>query len=133
MKTFFFLLCVITSNAIAHDFSGRYECDGKDASEGAYKGEVIMNLKKQFTQKDYASYDFVLKVPGFGEYNGFAAANNLDVAIYFGLDDKQNEDYGVGIAKFSKTKNNLWQFHKFYFEPGYKGGNTGFEDCIQVK
>ena len=132
MKKYFFLFFLFTSSLSANDFSGTYQCNGNDGSEGAYQGEVIMKKIPEFSKDTYASYEFVLKVPGFGDYHGFASANKLDVAVYFALDDRKNEDYGVGIAKFKRSDNKLWSFHKFYFEPGYKGGNTGFEDCIQV-
>ena len=133
MKKYFFLFCLLTSSVFANDFTGTYQCEGNDGSEGTYQGEVVMKKIPEFSKDNYASYDFVLKVPGFGDYHGFASANGLDVAIYFALDDRKNEDYGVGIAKFKQSENQAWSFHKFYFEPGYKGGNTGFEDCIQVK
>ena len=85
MKNYLWLTILFSQLAFSHDFTGHYQCEGKDSTEGAYQGEVIMNKKVEFTQEDYASYDFVLKVPGFGDYHGFAAANGLDVAIYFGL------------------------------------------------
>jgi len=28
-----------------------------------------------------------------------------------------------------KNASGQWGFHKFYFEPEFKGGNTGVEDC----
>ncbi|MEY3028433.1 MAG: hypothetical protein ACO3CA_04720 [Methylophilaceae bacterium] len=133
MKNYLWLTLLFSQLAFSYDFTGHYQCEGKDSTEGAYQGEVIMNKKVEFTQEDYASYDFVLKVPGFGDYHGFAAANGLDVAIYFGLKDLKNQDYGVGIAKFEQTNSQQWKFHKFYFEPAYEGGNIGFEDCTQVK
>ena len=56
-----------------------------------------------------------------------------DFKSYFALKDLKNQDYGVGIAKFEKTNNQQWKFHKFYFQPAYEAGNIGFEDCTQVK
>ena len=135
MNKFLYLaiLASLSFNICAHDFSGTYDCVGKDAHEGEYKGQVIMKLKPDLSPKGYQSYDFTLKVPEYGDYHGFAAVKGMDAGIYFGLEDKTNNDYGVGVAKFSQNKNKQWTFHKFYFEPGYKGGNTGIEDCVQQK
>jgi len=132
LKKYFFLFFLITRSVFAYDFSGTYQCEGNDGTEGAYQGKVVMKKIQEFSKDNYASYDFVLKVPGFGNYYGFASSNGLDAAVYFALNDRKNEDYGVGIAKFKQLDNMSWTFHKFYFEPGYKGGNTGFENCFQI-
>ena len=90
MKKYFFLFCLLTSSVFANDFTGTYQCEGNDGSEGTYQGEVVMKKIPEFSKDNYASYDFVLKVPGFGDYHGFASANGLDAAIYFALDDRKN-------------------------------------------
>ena len=88
MKKYFPLFCLLTSSVFANDFTGTYQCEGNDGSEGTYQGEVVMKKIPEFSKDNYASYDFVLKVPGFGDYHGFASANGLDVAIYFALDGR---------------------------------------------
>jgi len=113
------------------DFTGVYACTGRDAHEGDYKGKVTLKLKKQHSQAQYASYDFLLEVPGFGKYPGHMAANGLNAAMYFALEDQSTQDFGTGISQFSKNAKGQWQFHKFYFEPQFKGGNSGFEDCVK--
>ena len=75
MKNYLWLTILFSQLAFSHDFTGHYQCEGKDSTEGSYQGEVIMNKKVEFTQEDYASYDFVLKVPGFGDYHVFAAGS----------------------------------------------------------
>ncbi|MCB5206640.1 hypothetical protein [Methylovorus mays] len=112
------------------DFSGVYQCTGDDAHEGAYTGTVTMTLKPEHSRGSYASYDFKLEVPDYGTYLGHAAANGRHVAMHFGLQDPTTHDYGTGIAVMKKTKVGKWRFHKFYFEPEFKGGNTGLEDCV---
>jgi hypothetical protein len=116
---------------VKNDFSGIYDCHGMDTSEGHFMGKVTITLQPKHSKDNEVSYTYLLEVPGFGSYKGFAAAQGMDAAIYFALDDKTNEDYGVGIAKFYKEEGGPLQFHKYYFEPGYKGGNTGTEDCIR--
>lgn len=111
------------------DFSGVYSCVGDDAHEGKYTGVVTMKLKPAHSKGNYASYDFKLEVPGYGTYLGHAAANGYDVAMHFALQDQSTKDYGTGIAEMKKNANGQWSFHKFYFEPEFKGGNTGLEDC----
>lgn len=113
------------------DYSGIYECTGNDAKEGAYSGKVTLVLQPSHSYRKYASYDFKLEVPGFGTYLGQAAANGKHVAMHFALQDQSTKDYGTGIAEMH-TKNGKLGFHKFYFEPEFKGGNTGTEDCTRI-
>jgi hypothetical protein len=134
-----FLLFTISSSFAANktpafsgpDFTGVYACKGVDAHEGEYKGKVTLKLKKEHSQAQYASYDFLLEVPGFGKYPGHMAANGLSAAMHFALEDQSTHDFGTGISQFSKNVKGQWQFHKFYFEPQFKGGNSGFEDCVK--
>ena len=113
------------------DFTGVYQCTGLDMHEGEYKGKVTLKLKKEHSQAQYGSYDFLLEVPGYGKYPGHMAANGLSAAMHFALEDQSTHDFGTGISQFSKNAKGQWQFHKFYFEPQFKGGNSGFEDCVK--
>lgn len=113
------------------DFSGVYTCTGDDAHEGKYTGTVTMQLKPEHSKGSYASYDFKLEVPGYGTYLGHAAANGYVAAMHFALSDQRTKDYGTGIAQFKMDKQGKLHFHKFYFEPEFKGGNTGLEDCTR--
>lgn len=132
-----FLLVASGAQAKPLDFSGKYDCTGDDAHEGKYSGVVTMQIKPEHSKADYASYDFQLEVPGYGFYTGHAAANGAHVAMHFALPKEngqyggKSKDYGTGIAKMRKNKQGKWTFHKFYFEPEFKGGNTGLEDCTQ--
>jgi len=113
------------------DFSGVYTCTGDDAHEGKYTGTVTMKLIPEHSKGSYASYDFKLEVPGYGTYLGHAAANGNLAAMHFALTDQTTKDYGTGIAQFKMDKQGKLRFHKFYFEPEFKGGNTGLEDCTR--
>lgn len=134
-------LLLVSSMALANnpfvlDFSGVYDCKGKDAHEGAYTGVVTMKKQENHHVEVYSSYDFTLEVPGYGTYQGHAAAQGNFVAVHFalpmadGLYGGKEQDYGTGIAQF-KLVDKKWQFKKFYYEPDYKGGNTGIEICTQ--
>lgn len=136
------LLAVMAFNAYAEkslpkpaqpyvDFSGVYTCTGDDAHEGRYTGTVTMKLKPEHSKDSYASYDFKLEVPGYGTYLGHAAANGYVAAMHFALTDQTTKDYGTGIAQFRMDKQSKLYFHKFYYEPEFKGGNTGIEDCVR--
>lgn len=131
------MLSTFASQAHAADFSGVYQCTGLDAHEGQYSGIVTMKIKPEHSKANYASYDFSLVVPSYGKYLGHAAANGNVVAMHFALPQEgaeyggKTQDFGTGIAKFKKSKHGKWTFHKFYFEPAFKGGNTGLEDCVQ--
>ena len=138
LATAFLLMTSVSVNALAQaapftgqDFSGVYQCTGDDAHEGKYTGTVTMQLKPEHSRDKYASYDFKLEVPGYGTYLGHAAANGNHVAMHFALKDQSTRDYGTGIATIKKNKQGKWSFHKFYFEPEFKGGNTGVEDCVK--
>lgn len=123
-------------NPFAFDYSGVYDCKGTDAHEGEYSGVVTMKKQMKHGTEGYSSYDFQLFVTDYGTYQGHAAAQGQFVAVHFALpmaDGRyggKDQDFGTGIAEFSKV-NGKWQFKKFYYEPAYKGGNTGVETCIQ--
>lgn len=115
------------------NYSGFYTCTGNDAHEGKYTGTVTLKIKPEHSYGQYASYDFTLAVPGYGSYPGHAAVNGQQAAIHFALTDQSTKDYGTGIARFSKNRHGQWQFHKFYYEPEFNGGNTGTEVCVRTK
>jgi hypothetical protein len=113
----------------APDYSGVYACTGVDAHEGKYTGTVTMQLVPEQSIGDHGAYRFRLEVPGFGTYLGHAVSEDDKLAIHFALKDQSTKDYGTGIATIRKGKNGKWAFKKFYYEPEYKGGNTGTEEC----
>jgi hypothetical protein len=113
------------------DFSGSYQCQGQDDHEGPYTGNVTLTLQKAHSRGVQAAYDFVLDVPGYGRYPGHAAAEGRHMAIHFALTDPSTQDYGTGIATFSKNKAGKWTFQKYYYEPAFKGGNACTETCTQ--
>ena len=132
-----FLFMTLVSVAVfagQTDFSGEYDCKGLDSHEGPYTGVVTMKLRPEHSKEGYSSYDFKLEVPGFGVYSGHAAAQGHFVAMHFALPSEggvyggKTQDFGTGIAEM-KQKHGKWSFKKFYFEPAFKGGNTGTEEC----
>jgi hypothetical protein len=141
MKKLFLAVFLLTLAGVAQakpaftgqDYSGVYDCTGDDAHEGKYTGKVTLAIKPEHSHDSYASYDFKLEVPGFGVYLGHAAANGNNLAMHFALTDPTTKDYGTGVATVKKNKQGKWSFHKFYYEPEFKGGNTGTEDCVSQK
>jgi hypothetical protein len=113
------------------DFSGVYDCTGDDSHEGKYKGTVTLKLNLAQSTGEYGAYDFKLEVPGFGTYLGEAAAEGDRLAMHFALTDQKTRDFGTGIATIKKNKQGKLGFHKYYYEPEFKGGNYGFEDCVR--
>lgn len=113
------------------DLSGTYDCTGQDFQEGSYSGTVTLQLVRAQSVQKYGAYLFKLEAPGFGAYVGEAAAQGTTMAIRFALEDAVSKDFGTGIATFTRARNGRWSFKKYYFEPEYKGGNHGFEDCVQ--
>ena len=112
------------------DFSGTYDCTGEDSHEGPYKGTVTLALVRAQSTGAYGAYEFKLEVPGYGAYPGEAAAHGMEMAIHFANTDPKTQDFGTGIARFSRSKAGNWTFHKYYYEPQFKGGNFGTEDCV---
>jgi len=140
MKRLLLVLMMFSINAQAKrlpepaqfmDLSGVYACTGDDAHEGAYTGTVTMTLKPAHSKGRYSSYDFKLEVPGYGTYLGHAAATGYTAAMHFALTDQATKDYGTGVAHFKRNAQGKLIFDKFYFEPEFKGGNTGTEHCVQ--
>lgn len=138
MKRFATMLALFVCVGLAHakpaftapDYSGVYECTGVDAHEGKYSGTVTMKLVPEQSTGEHGAYRFKLEVPGFGAYLGHAVSEGDRLAIHFALQDQSTKDYGTGIATIKKGKNGKWEFNKFYYEPEYKGGNTGSEVCV---
>lgn len=124
-------------NAYGLDLSGVYSCTGDDAHEGKYTGTVTMKLRPEHSKGADASYDFELAVPDYGTYKGHAAVHGMHAAMHFALPMENGEyggkthDYGTGVAEFKKNAKGQLSFRKFYFEPGFKGGNTGVEECVR--
>jgi hypothetical protein len=112
-----------------YDFSGVYDCTGDDSHEGKYTGTVTMKLVPAQSSGEYGAYQFKLEVPSYGTYSGQAAAKGTHAAMHFALPDQSTKDYGTGIASFKKNKAGKWSFSKFYYEPEFKGGNFGTEEC----
>jgi hypothetical protein len=113
------------------DFSGVYDCKGHDSHEGKYTGTVTMELVPSQSLNNYGAYKFKLEVPNYGTYSGQAAAHGSNAAMHFALADQSTKDYGTGIANFKKNKAGKWSFNKFYYEPEFKGGNYGTEECTR--
>lgn len=111
------------------DFSGVYDCTGDDSHEGKYTGTVTLQLVPSQSLNNYGAYTFKLEVPNYGTYLGQAAAHGNNVAMHFALADQSTKDYGTGIANFKKNKAGKWSFSKYYYEPEFKGGNYGSEEC----
>lgn len=134
------LLCasVWLTPALAEDFSGVYACTGVDSHEGKYTGTVTMKLHPEHSKGQDASYDFELAVPDYGVYKGHAAVHGWQAAMHFALPMQNGEyggnthDFGTGIAQFKKNSQGEITFRKFYFEPAFKGGNTGVENCVRT-
>jgi len=141
MKTWIALLMLAAVPALAQakpaftgpDYSGVYDCTGDDAHEGKYTGTVTMTLDPAQSVGSHGAYQFKLEVPGFGAYLGQAVSEGDRIAMYFALTDQKTRDYGTGLATVKKDGKGRTSFHKFYYEPEFKGGNYGTEDCVLRK
>jgi len=112
------------------DYSGMYDCTGIDAHEGEYTGTVTIKRVAAHSTNSHNSYAFELAVPDYGTYLGQAVSQGTQMAIYFALTDPTTRDFGTGLATFASDAEGNTVFDKFYYEPEYKGGNTGTEHCV---
>jgi len=139
VKTIATALCFLLVSGFAQakeafagpDLSGAYSCQGDDAREGKYTATATLQLVPEQSSGNNGAYLFKLEVPGYGTYPGHAATQGTTAAIYFANTDPGPKDFGTGIATFKKNGKGKWTFQKFYFEPEFKGGNHGFESCVQ--
>ncbi len=137
----FFVSFLSLSSAFAANFSGTYDCQLRDHTDGNFTGTLTLTLNKEASKlkEGYASYDITLDVQGLPySFGGIAAARGNDLALYFESvgANKNPDDRGVGIASIildqDKFGRDVVSIHKFYYEKSYKGkSNFGFEKCIK--
>ncbi|MFL1417550.1 hypothetical protein ACI77M_15285 [Pseudomonas fildesensis] len=113
------------------DYSGRYECNGKDSHIGAFKGVVDMQLNAKQSTGKYGAYSFILTLEDKSRYDGFAAATSDTLAVYFAHTDPALKDYGIGVAQLVPTPEGKASFIKYYYGPEYEGGGHGMEHCVR--
>ena len=68
----------IPALAASPDYSGIYDCKGKDHREGEYSGTVTLEHIPAQDAPPYQAYRFQLDVPGYGAYPGHAAAESYN-------------------------------------------------------
>lgn len=113
------------------DYSGVYACTGEDQADGKFTGRVTLTLVRAQSTGPYGAYDFKLEAPPFGVYLGEAAAQGRQMAMRFTNTDQKDKDYGTAIATFSRNRAGKRMFRSYYYEPEYKGGNHGTEECVR--
>lgn len=139
----FTLFSFVCSSATAVNFSGTYQCQLTDHTDGPFTATLILKEDKSasFDNKGYGSYAVSFRVKGIPyDYTGIAAAKGNELALYFEStgSNKNPDDRGVGIASVivdqDKQGKEIVSLHKFYYEKSYKGkSNYGFEQCIKVE
>jgi len=118
------------SQTISPDLSGTYDCTGQDSQEGPYTAVVTLTSQSAHSAGRHRAYDFKMEVPGYGTYLGQAVGAGAQLAIHFALTDPATHDFGTGLARVFKRQGRLG-FSKFYYEPEFKGGNHGTEECLR--
>ncbi|HVT61879.1 MAG TPA: hypothetical protein VHD33_00115 [Legionellaceae bacterium] len=137
------LIIFVCNGAMATDFSGLYECQLTDHSDGPFTARLILKKDESasFSEIDYGSYLVTFHVTGIPyDYSGMAAARGNELALYFESvgQNKNPDDRGVGIASMivdqDKDGKKIVSLHKFYYEKSYKKkSNYGFERCIKIQ
>lgn len=118
------------SRLVTPDLSGIYDCTGQDSQEGPYTAVVTLTGQSAHSVGQHRSYDFKMEVPGYGTYLGQAVGAGGQLAIHFALTDPATHDFGTGLAQVFK-RHGKPGFSKFYYEPEFKGGNHGTEECLR--
>lgn len=111
------------------DLSGVYSCVGHDALEGEYKANVTLTLNRDQSSGDSGSYGLKMVVPDYGVYLGSVVSNGDMIAITFAHTDPKTHDYGTGLGEIKKDAQGNPGFSKFYYEPEFRGGDHGTEEC----
>lgn len=114
------------------DYSGVYTCRGEDHHDGKYKGTLTLKMDRMQSTGPYGAYSLTLKVPDYGTYTGEAVSLNKTLALRFAL-SKSSDDHGLGIATVKTDHRGVVSFRKYYYEPDYKKGNWGMEECSKDK
>ncbi len=112
------------------DYSGVYDCTGDDGHEGKYTATVTLTLQPKHSRDAHGAYALKMEVPGYGIYLGHVVSMGKMLAIHFALTDPATRDFGTGLATISTSRGRL-RFQKYYYQPEFKGGNHGLEDCVR--
>ena len=113
------------------DLSGTYTCTGHDAQEGDYSGIITLGINKDQSTGKLGSYNLKLAVPGDGDYLGQAVSDGSYLAATFASAKPGSKDYGLGLAPITQDAAGVKHFSKYYYEPEYRGGDHGTEDCTR--
>lgn len=124
------VVAVAQAATAAPDWSGTYDCQGQDASEGPYRATVTLARVAAHSTAGRIAYDFRMEVPNYGTYLGHAVSQGRQLAIHFALTDPAQKDFGTGLATV-QVQGGRTSFEKYYYEPAYKGGNHGTEHCTR--
>lgn len=127
------LLAGCVANATAADLGGTYDCSGQDGRDGDFSAVLTLSRNAEHSADGHDSYALTLEVAKGGHYKGAALVRGRTLAMSFALDGTDATDRGVGLGTVSYTRAGQARLRKFYFEPEYKGGNHGFEDCTRRK
>lgn len=114
-----------------NDISGVYTCTGQDVKDGAYTITATFRINHDQSTGNQGSYQVHWTVPGLGDYVGIAVSDGSYIAASFANTKPGSKDYGLGLATTNVDMRNQLHFSNFYFEPDYKGGDHGTEDCVQ--
>jgi hypothetical protein len=134
-----FLLSLPALNCLAagslpftgQDLSGVYNCNGRDALEGDYQAKVTLTLNAAQSSASNGGYGLRMEVPGYGVYLGSAVSDGQSIAITFAQTDTRTHDFGTGLGTVSTNAKGAVSFSKFYYEPEFRGGDHGTEDCLR--
>jgi len=132
------VICTILSTPLSAlasdhfvDYSGIYACTGNDHRDGKYTGTLTLTLDHNQSTGQYGAYAIKMEVPGYAMYLGQATSYKNSIAIGFASTEPTSKDFGIGIATVEKTPAGKLTFRKYYYEPDYKEGNYGFEECVK--
>jgi len=113
------------------DLSGTYSCTGHDAADGDYQATVTLTMSLAQSTGTHGDYTLKMEVPGDGIYLGSVVANGDNFAITFTPTAPGSKDYGTGLGTVSSNTRGQIVLSKFYYEPEYRGGDHGTEDCVR--
>lgn len=114
------------------DLSGSYQCEGHDAKDGKYKATLTLTLNRTQSAWNFSAYEVKIAIPGQnGSYVGNAVADGKRLAMSFAYTDMNAHDFGTAIVAIGKDASSKVTLSKYYYQPAYKGGNYGTEECVR--
>lgn len=124
------LLSGVLSAAPLQDLSGHYKCVIDDKHDGVFVVTDVLTRDKPHSTDKVTGYRVtILDERGRpSPYFGYASFDGQSLAMYSDRRAAGSRDYAIIIAQLTSSG-----FDTHYYQPTYKGGNTGSAACLKIE